>query len=285
MPAELPVELVVFGRKSELFCSGPLECASGRMKSYRSRGGASLPDTRLLNGYLRESRSEPPRQSATTGTNGSGDYLSGALSVTLVSPAGLGACHFRFERFPQNPQQMTEIWLTSNRRVLLMAMLPVGLLGALSLAVLGRDAAPLFRLLAMGCLMIAVVLLLGLLLQLFRPRIAYRDGHVLFYLRARRPIAVPVQVVEAFFLGQGPAHLPVTAGNTKTVNLVARLSQRATEWAHQDVKSALGQWCDGYVTIRGTWCEPLTGDLIRRLNRRLHEVSRLDEHDESEART
>jgi hypothetical protein len=26
------------------------------------------------------------------------------------------------------------------------------------------------------------------------------------------------------------------------------------------------------VTIRGTWCEPLNNDLVRRLNRRLKEV-------------
>jgi hypothetical protein len=179
---------------------------------------------------------------------------------------------------------MTEIWLTSNRRVILTAMLPVGLLGAVSLAILGRDTSPVFHTLATACLVLVVVLLLGLLQQLLRPRIAYRDGQVLFYLRARSPIAVPVQVVEAFLLGQGPAHLPAAAASkTKTVNLVARLSQRATEWAHQDVKPALGQWCDGYVTIRGTWCEPLTGELVRRLNHRLSDVSRLLEKDESEA--
>jgi hypothetical protein len=38
------------------------------------------------------------------------------------------------------------------------------------------------------------------------------------------------------------------------------------------VKPSLGTWCGGYVTIRGTWCEPLQPDLIRRLNRRLKEV-------------
>ena len=164
-----------------------------------------------------------------------------------------------------------------------MAMLPVGLLGTLSLVTLGRDTAPLLGVLATCCLIIAIVMLVGLLQQLFRPRIAYRDGYVLFYLQARGPIAVPVQMVEAFFLGQGPAYRSAAAlSKAETVNLVARLSQRATEWAQLDVKPALGRWCDGYVTIRGTWCEPLTGELIRRLNRRLSEVSRLSEKDESE---
>ena len=75
---------------------------------------------------------------------------------------------------------MTEVWLTSNRRVILMAMLPVVFLGALSLVALGRDTGPVLRVLATGCLIVAVLLLVGLLQQLFRPRIAYRNGHVLF---------------------------------------------------------------------------------------------------------
>jgi hypothetical protein len=86
-------------------------------------------------------------------------------------------------------------------------------------------------------------------------------------------VAVPREVVEAFFLGQGPSYLPGTPGQRlESVNLVARLSQKAPEWMHVSVKPALGHWCDGYVTIRGTWCEPLTGDVIRRLNARLREL-------------
>jgi hypothetical protein len=178
---------------------------------------------------------------------------------------------------------MTEIWLASNRRAILLAMVPVGLLGAVGLLLLQRGAAPALQVIVTIGLLVVAALLVGLLLQLFRPRIAYRDGQVLFYLRARTPVGVPVKVVEAFFLGQGPAHLPVSiTQDTKTVNLVARLSQRATQWAHQEVKPALGNWCDGYITIRGTWCEPLNSDVIRRLNHRLHEVARALEKDESE---
>jgi hypothetical protein len=82
-----------------------------------------------------------------------------------------------------------------------------------------------------------------------------------------------VQVVEAFFLGQGPANLPGDyRGQEKSVNLVARLAQRETAWAHRDVRPALGNWSDGYITVRGAWCEPLDAELIRRLNRRLKEV-------------
>jgi hypothetical protein len=116
-----------------------------------------------------------------------------------------------------------------------------------------------------------------LLRQLSRPRIAFEDGDVLFYLRAGQPIAVPVEFVEAFFVGQGPAGLPGgISPQRQTANLVARLAQRATDWAQRDVKPALGNWCGGYVTIRGTWCEPLDTELVRRLNRRLSEVKNLN---------
>ena len=74
-----------------------------------------------------------------------------------------------------------------------------------------------------------------------------------------------------------PPHLPAGSGDTETINLIARLSQRETDWAHRDVKRALGHWCDGYITIRGTWCEPLNSDVVRRLNRRLADVKRIAE--------
>jgi hypothetical protein len=48
-----------------------------------------------------------------------------------------------------------------------------------------------------------------------------------------------------------------------------RLAERATEWAQRDVKPALGAWCGGYITIHGTWCEPLDIDLVNQLNKRL----------------
>ena len=66
--------------------------------------------------------------------------------------------------------------------------------------------------LAWALIAASAFLLLGLVRQIRRPRIAYRDGEVLFNLRAGKPVAVPREVVEAFFLGQGPAYLPHTRG-------------------------------------------------------------------------
>lgn len=127
----------------------------------------------------------------------------------------------------------------------------------------------------LGAAFIAVAsfMMTGLAAQMRRPRVAFENGHVLFYLRSGAPIAVPVELVEAFFLGQGPLVLPGARQGAETVNLVARISQHDPSFARRDVKAALGAWCDGYVTMRGTWCEPLTGELIRRVNHRLREVT------------
>jgi hypothetical protein len=168
---------------------------------------------------------------------------------------------------------MTEVWLQPNRRVLALACVPAAALiavGGLLEAVVDHAA---LRIAGWALAALGVALVIGLAGQLRRPRIAYRDGEVLFNLRAGAPVAVPAEVVEAFFLGQGPAHLPPTFDrDAETVNLVARLSQKAPEWMHVPVKPALGHWCEGYVTLRGAWCEPLTQDLIRRLNARLREL-------------
>jgi hypothetical protein len=170
-----------------------------------------------------------------------------------------------------------EIWLRTNRRALCFGAVPPALftlLGAYVLFGLSPTARAWWHWIGGVMVVIGLFNVLILLLQLREPRIGYMEGQVWFYLGSKAPIAVPVRVVEAFFLGQGPTLLP---GSEKrrdaTANLVARLSQRDTEWAKRDVKPTLGRWEDGYVTIRGTWCEPLNGELVRRINRRLREVT------------
>lgn len=174
---------------------------------------------------------------------------------------------------------MHETWLHPNRRAILFGcLLPIGIavLGGLITFWPGVPISPLRTMLGVALLLAAALSLFALLSQLVRPRISYRERKVLFNLRAGNPIAVPVEFVEAFFLGQGPAYLAGDSqGREETVNLVARLSQRQSDWATRDVKQALGEWKDGYITIRGTWCEPLNNEVIRRLNRRLKEVKSL----------
>jgi hypothetical protein len=166
-----------------------------------------------------------------------------------------------------------EIWLQANRRVLLWAMVPAAALAIVGGLLIARSSGLALQIIGGALAAMGVAMCLGLLNQLRQPRISYRNGEVLFKLRSGQPVAVPAKFVEAFFLGQGPANLPTVGGKpAETVNLVARISQKAPEWAKVEVKPALGNWCEGYVTIRGAWCEPLNGEVIRQLNRRLREL-------------
>jgi hypothetical protein len=171
---------------------------------------------------------------------------------------------------------MSEIWLKTNRRAIWFGcLLPLvaELVGLWLLLEADEGSWSWLRWVGGALCLIGVLAFTTLMRELRRPRIAYRDGSVLFYLQSEGPIAVPANIVEAFFLGQGPVKLPSGAGaQQRTTNLVARLAQRETDWARRDVKAALGAWCDGYVTIRGTWCEPLNNEVVRRLNHRLKEV-------------
>jgi hypothetical protein len=60
---------------------------------------------------------------------------------------------------------------------------------------------------------------------------------------------------------------------TETSTVVVRLAERATDWSHGDAHPLLAAWCDGYITLRGTWCEPLDLKVVDRLNRLLYEAS------------
>jgi hypothetical protein len=171
---------------------------------------------------------------------------------------------------------MRETWLKTNRRAMFFGLVPplvlIGIGAALAWGPLGLPST-LWKWVGLAMLVVGGALVGALAGQIYRPRVAYQDDKVLFYLRSGAPIAVPVEVVEAFFIGQGPVMIPGAPQHDVSVNLVARLSQRDPSYAERQVKPALGAWSDSYVTIRGTWCEPLHGELIRRLNHRLREVS------------
>jgi hypothetical protein len=109
------------------------------------------------------------------------------------------------------------------------------------------------------------------------PRIAYEDGHLLFVLRGGEPIRVPVSVVECFFFGHADSQIHSRGSESpETKTIVVRLAESAGQWRHQQVKAELGHWCDGYITILGTHCEPIDAALLQRLNARLVEVHRID---------
>ena len=106
-----------------------------------------------------------------------------------------------------------------------------------------------------------------------RPRLAVRGGVLLVGLRFGSSIRMPLEVTECAFFGRGPGDIPGRGEKEiKVINLVVRLDQRATEWAKREVWPAFGSWTDGYITIRGTWCEPLTLEVVQHINQRLHDL-------------
>jgi hypothetical protein len=169
-----------------------------------------------------------------------------------------------------NPMPAT--WLRTNTRAIglgLIFPILVGLLGAALMQV----ESPLARLAGGAIAGISLLLVVLLLWQLRQPRLAYENGQLLVYLRTTGPIRVPIEVVECFLLGQTESLLPGRQhARTETASIVIRLSETAPEWSQREVKPALGSWCGGYITIRGTWCEPLSLEVVNRLNAQLAEV-------------
>ena len=66
----------------------------------------------------------------------------------------------------------------------------------------------------------------------------------------------------------------LNTGSDPANNVIVRLAESASDWKHRDVRPAIGHWCEGYITLRGSWCEPITPALMKRLNHRLAEVHR-----------
>ena len=171
-----------------------------------------------------------------------------------------------------------EVWLRTNRRVwTALAVIPtvVFVIAAAAMALV-RSGVAFWSLGAVATL--SLITLLVIVIRGRRPRLAYANGRLEVYLD-REPIEVPIEIVECFFMGQGPSFLPaMPLGETKsapdTANLIVRLAESELEWKHRDVRPRLGQWCEGYITIRGAFCEPLSKEVAGRLNHRLVEVHR-----------
>ena len=164
---------------------------------------------------------------------------------------------------------MKKVWLKTNRRALGFALVLPLLLVAIGLAWVAMADALFVRVIAAIMIGIGLIAIAGLLLLITQPRLAYAHDELLVYL-GMIPFRIPVELVECFLLGQGPSMLPGrqnAAAQTKTV--VIRLAESAVDWSRREVNPSIGKWCDGYITLRGTWCEPLSVDVLRSLNRKL----------------
>ncbi len=169
-----------------------------------------------------------------------------------------------------------EVWLRPNPRVFWLAAFfsaavsVTGLVGAGVAVWSWRNQ--LLLILSVLLVVVGLYMLAVALYALRQPRLAYADGALLVYLAGGKPVRVPIEVVECFFLGQAPSLLGGKDDETSTV--VVRLAESAKDWQHVQVRRNLGHWCDGYITIRGTWCEPLSGELVQELNDRLVQAHR-----------
>lgn len=161
-----------------------------------------------------------------------------------------------------------EVWLRTNSRPYWAALLFPALMAALGAACFVW--APSQALLG-GLLLGIALLLAGLLFWRARqPVLARRGDQLLLFLGAAPPIAIPLQIVECFFSGQGEAMVRDRSGKALEASaVILRLAEAAAEWKHRDVQARYAHWCEGYITIRGAWCEPIGPELLRSLNQRL----------------
>jgi hypothetical protein len=172
---------------------------------------------------------------------------------------------------------MKQVWLRTNRRVLLLSAATLFAPTLLGVAATVDPWNVGWTLRGPGIALAAVAGLAATIAFILarQPRVAYENGNILFYVRLGRPTAIPIDVVECFLLGQGPALLPGEQySKTVASTVVVRLAERAEEWSHGEFHPLLAAWCDGYITLRGTWCEPLSVDVISRMNRLLHDASK-----------
>lgn len=172
---------------------------------------------------------------------------------------------------------MTEVWLRANSKPF--APFWGALLALAAGAAIGRTAiADRAGYGPVACTVLAVVAAsaaVGLWYVARKPRLAFDGDRLLLYVRFGPPVAVPVELVEAFLLGRGPTFLPGRDHDpTETSTLVVRLAERAEEFNKVDTAPMLAGWCGHYVTIRGIWTEPLGLDVVNRLNQRLYDVQR-----------
>jgi hypothetical protein len=174
---------------------------------------------------------------------------------------------------------MSEVWLRTNRRALGLGIVFPALVCIVNWSAFGwclgtgKHWALQLTLLTAG--VVALWMIGVMVYAMTRPRVGYEAGDLLVFLEPTQATRIPIDIVEVFFLGQGPSELPRLKGREpETQNVIIRLAESAPEWKHRDVRPAIGHWCEGYITIRGSWCERITPEVMRGLNRRLSEVKR-----------
>jgi hypothetical protein len=110
-----------------------------------------------------------------------------------------------------------------------------------------------------------------------RPRLVLEGDRVRVHLAPGRIDPVPLEIVECFFLGsrlEPPPSGDDSTGGARVRTLVMRIAERAVDHAARPTLPLWGAWSEGSVTFDGRWCEPLSVDLVCRLNRDLATAKR-----------
>jgi hypothetical protein len=170
---------------------------------------------------------------------------------------------------------MRETWVRSNTRAVAVGLVLPALLLIAGLVCLLFFGTPVVKWLGIGIIVAAGLLTITLLWLMRLPRLGYEDGWLLVYLSSTMPERVPIDVVECFFLGQSLSLVvPGRKAAVPARAIVVRLAESAAEWQNRPTRPALGEWSQGYITLGGTWCEPIHPRLLQRLNERLVEIQR-----------
>ncbi len=172
-----------------------------------------------------------------------------------------------------------EVWLRPNRRIFFAGAIALALFGAIGVGLVVTAGHGVVVAIGVAVIGLAAAGIAAMAYYARQPRLAYEAGHLLVYLGTPEPYRVPIDVVECFFLGQGPSLLPPAVfsqrrDSPESSTIVVRLAEAAEEWKHAEVRPDHGLWCDGYITIRGTLCEPISADRLKTLNHRLVEIHR-----------
>jgi hypothetical protein len=162
---------------------------------------------------------------------------------------------------------MDEIWLRGNQRLAWTAAACALALLAIGTAVYLTGGNPWLHMpiWLMATLFGAIFLLLW---RSQRARVGYERGYLVLFLGGRQHI--PIWEVECFLLGRGASFLPL-AKLGETATLVVRLRAKDEALRQRTIDPKLGSWCEHQVTLRGTWCQPLSLELVHQLNARLAE--------------
>jgi hypothetical protein len=173
---------------------------------------------------------------------------------------------------PEPPQNMTEIWLQSNRRVFLPPLITAAAAAVLFLILAYADVADGRKWWGgIACAFAwAAVFVWG---ASRRARLAFDGRHLRINTGLPEPATIPIELIEGFFLGKGPAYLKGKDDyKTETSTLIVRVAERAPEWEKLPTDVRVAAWCGHHITLRGTWTEPLSVDVAHRLNQRLYDV-------------